>query len=90
VTDPSVAASETADLGDVYTGSPAGAQNPAASASNAAAMDGQAARPWEHDFPLDIREMLAAAVARRVVDDHHVTPAHVQSGQPTRVGRPRP
>jgi hypothetical protein len=89
VTDPSAAARAQADLGNVHTGNPAGAQNPAASARTAVAPDGQAARPWEHDFPLDIREMLAAAVARRVVDDHVAT-AHVQPGQPTRVSRPRP
>lgn len=89
VTDPSAAASENADLGNVRTGNPAGTQIPVAGASNTVARVSQAARPWEHDFPLDIREMLAAAVARRVVDDH-VTPAHVQPGQPTRVSRPQP
>ncbi len=89
MTEPGVAASEHADLGNVRTQNLAAVQNPAASGSAAAAPGSRAARPWEHDFPLDIRQMLAAAVARRVVDDH-VAAARVQSGQPARTSRPRP
>jgi hypothetical protein len=87
MTEPGVAASEHADPGNVRTRNLAAVQNPAA--STAASLDSRAARPWEHDFPLDIRQMLAAAVARRVVDDH-VAAARAQSGQPARTSRPRP
>jgi len=89
MTGPGVAAGERADLATGRGGHLAGDQSPAATASTATAPGSQAARPWEHDFPLDIREMLAAAVARRVVDDH-VAAAPVQSRQPARVNRPRP
>ena len=89
MTGPGVAASEHADMGNMRTGNLAAGQNPAASASTAATPGSRAARPWEHDFPLDIRQMLAAAVARRAVDDHAAA-ARVQSGQPARTNRPRP
>jgi hypothetical protein len=91
VTEPGVAASELADLGNVPSGNLAAAQNPGATASTATLSGRRAARPWQHDFPLHIRDVVAAAAGNPAqTDAEHATPAPAPSAQPARTSRRRP
>jgi hypothetical protein len=89
-TGPGAAGSAHADLGNVRTGNVAAAQNPAATASTTPVPGSPAARPWEHDFPLPIRDVVAAAASGPApADTRQATPSRAPSAQHARPSRPR-